>query len=209
MMRAAAGVLKMEPRRLMDMATRNRLALLAFALCAQAAHADVYLEVQKNGTLLLSDRPLSASARRIQADRSSAARRLPRDAQIRRAAERHGVDPLLVHAVVRAESGYDPNAVSRKGAAGLMQLMPETARRYGVTNRFDPAANLDAGVRYLRDLLSVFDGNVALALAAYNAGERSVLRAGGRVPDYRETAEYVRRVRMYYRGLVEAPGQRR
>lgn len=183
--------------------------LLVLALCAQAAHADVYLEVQKNGTLLLSDRPLSASARRIQADRSSAARRLPRDAQIRRVAERHGVDPLLVHAVVRAESGYDPNAVSRKGAAGLMQLMPETARRYGVTNRFDPAANLDAGVRYLRDLLSVFDGNVALALAAYNAGEQSVLRAGGRVPDYRETAEYVRRVRMYYRGLAEAPGQRR
>ncbi len=184
------------------------LALLALALCAQAARADVYLEMQKNGTLLLSDRPLSASARRIQVDRS-VPRTLPRDAQIRRAAERHGVDPLLVHAVVRAESGYDPKAVSPKGAAGLMQLMPETARRYGVTDRFDPAANLDGGVRYLRDLLGVFGGDVALALAAYNAGEQSVLRAGGRVPDYRETATYVRRVRLYYRGLVESSRSRR
>jgi soluble lytic murein transglycosylase-like protein len=184
------------------------VALLALALCAQAARADVYLQVQKNGTLLLSDRPLSAGARLIQADRSAAARRLPRDAQIRRVAERHGVDPLLVHAVVRVESDYDPNAVSSKGAAGLMQLMPETARRYGVADRFDPASNLDAGVRYLRDLLRAFGGNVALALAAYNAGEQSVLRAGRRVPDYRETAQYVRRVRMYYREL-EASRQRR
>jgi len=188
---------------------RSQLVLLALALCAQAARADVYLEVQKNGTLLLSDRPLSARARLIEADRSPAARRLPRDAQIRRVAERHGVDPLLVHAIVRAESGYDPQAVSRKGAAGLMQLMPDTARRYGVTDRFDPAANLDAGVRYLRDLLGVFGGNVPLALAAYNAGEESVLRAGGRIPDYRETTEYVRRVRLYYRGLVEASRPRR
>ncbi|HUJ86093.1 MAG TPA: lytic transglycosylase domain-containing protein [Burkholderiales bacterium] len=185
------------------------VALLAIALCAQAARADVYLEVQKDGTLLLSDRPLSAGARLIRSDRSPAARTLPRDAQIRRAAERHGVDPLLVHAVVRAESGYDPNAVSPKGAAGLMQLMPETARRYGVADRFDPASNLDAGVRYLRHLLRRFGGNLSLALAAYNAGEEQVLRAGGRIPDYRETAEYVRRVRLYYRGLVEPSGRRR
>jgi soluble lytic murein transglycosylase-like protein len=185
------------------------VALLALALCAQAARADVFLEVQKNGTLLLSDRPLSARARLIQADRSPAAHALPRDAQIRRAAERHGVDPLLVHAVVRAESGYDARAVSRKGAAGLMQLMPETARRYGVTDRFDPATNLDAGVRYLRHLLRMFDGNLSLALAAYNAGEEPVLRAGGRIPDYRETTAYVRRVRLYYRGLVEASRERR
>ena len=185
------------------------VALLAVALCAQAARADVYLQVQMNGTLLLSDRPLSAGARLIQVDRSPTGRALPRDAQIRRAAERHGVDPLLVHAVVRAESDYDPNAVSPKGAAGLMQLMPETARRYGVTDRFDPATNLDGGVRYLRDLLGIFRGDVSLALAAYNAGEKSVLRAGGRIPDYRETTAYVHRVRLYYRALLEASRRRR
>ena len=168
-------------RRAAKRLTRS-VALLVLALCAQAARADVFLEVQKNGTLLLSDRPLSSRARLIQVDPSPAARKLPRDAQIRRAAERHGVDPLLVHAVVRAESGYDPRAVSRKGAAGLMQLMPETARRYGVTDRFDPATNLDAGVRHLRHLLRLFGGNLSLALAAYNAGEEPVLRAGGADP---------------------------
>jgi soluble lytic murein transglycosylase-like protein len=185
------------------------LLALALALAAQAARADVYLQVQKNGNLLLSDRPLVAGAHLIRADRPRAAGRLPRDAQIRRVAARHGVDPLLVHAVVRAESGYDPKAVSSSGAAGLMQLMPDTARRYGVTDPFDPARNLDAGVRYLRDLLRTFGGNVGLALAAYNAGEQSVLRAGRRVPDYRETAQYVRRVRMYYRELRESPHERR
>jgi soluble lytic murein transglycosylase-like protein len=186
-----------------------RVALLVLALGAQAAQADVYLQVQKNGTLLLSDRPLSAGARLIRSDRSPAARKLPRDAQIRHVAERHGVDPLLVHAVVRTESGYDPKAISSKGAAGLMQLMPETARRYGVTDPFDPASNLDAGVRYLRHLLRMFGGNLSLALAAYNAGEEQVRRAGGRIPDYRETTEYVRRVRLYYMGLVEAFRPRR
>jgi soluble lytic murein transglycosylase-like protein len=189
--------------------SRVALLALALALCAQAARADVYLEVQKNGALLLSDRPLSSRARLIQVDRSPAARRLPRDAQIRRVAARHGVDPLLVHAVVRAESGYDPKAVSPKGAAGLMQLMPETARRYGVADRFDPATNLEGGVRYLRHLLGMFGGNVALALAAYNAGEESVLRAGGRVPHFRETTAYVRRVRLYYRVLEQTYRQRR
>ncbi len=185
------------------------IALLALALCAQGARADVYLQVQNNGTLLLSDRPLAAGAHLIETDRSQAAGRLPRDAQIRRVAARHGVDPLLVHAVVRAESGYDPKAVSSRGAAGLMQLMPDTARRYGVIDRFDPAGNLDAGVRYLRDLLRAFGGNVGLALAAYNAGEQSVLRAGWRVPGNRETARYVRRVRMYYRELRQSSRDRR
>jgi soluble lytic murein transglycosylase-like protein len=185
------------------------IALLALALCAQGARADVYLQVQKNGTLLLSDRPLAAGARLIRADRPRGTGRLPRDAQIRRVAARHGVDPLLVHAVVRAESGYDPKAVSSTGAAGLMQLMPGTARRYGVVDRFDPAGNLYAGVRYLRDLLRAFGGNVGLALAAYNAGEQSVVRAGWRVPDNRETAQYVRRVRMYYRELQETSRDRR
>jgi len=92
------------------------------------------------------------------------------------------MDPLLVRAVIRVESNFDPKAVSPKGAAGLMQLMPETAMRYGVDNRFDPTQNVDGGVRYLRDLMAMFDGNLSLALAAYNAGEGRVDRALRRYP---------------------------
>lgn len=114
-------------------------------------------------------------------------------------AKRHFVNPAVVTAVVRAESAFDPRAVSRKGARGLMQLMPATARRFGLgpEDIFDPARNLDAGVRYLRWLLDRFDGELHLALAAYNAGEGTVDRYGG-VPPYRETRSYIRRI---YRSL--------
>ncbi len=104
---------------------------------------------------------------------------------------RHGVDRRLAHAVVRAESNYNPLAVSPKGAMGLMQLMPATADRYGVDDPFDPAQNLDAGLRHLRTLLGRYDRS--RALAAYNAGEGAVDRYGG-VPPYRETQAYVRRI---------------
>jgi hypothetical protein len=107
------------------------------------------------------------------------------------AAAAHGVDLRLVHAVVEVESNYQPRARSRKGARGLMQLMPATVRQYAVRNAFDPKSNLDAGVRHLKSLLNHFD--LALALAAYNAGE-AVVRAHGGVPPYRETRDYVRRV---------------
>jgi hypothetical protein len=110
---------------------------------------------------------------------------------IEAAAVRHGVDARLVHAVVQAESAYRPNARSRKGAKGLMQLMPLTARQYTVTNPYDPAANLDAGVKHLKSLLDRFE--LPLALAAYNAGENAVRRFGG-IPPFRETREYVRHV---------------
>ncbi len=106
-------------------------------------------------------------------------------------ARRHGVEVGLAHAVVRAESNYDPLAVSPKGAMGLMQLMPATAARYGVDDPFDPVQNLDAGLRHLRGLLSRYDRS--RALAAYNAGEGAVDRYGG-VPPYRETQSYVRRI---------------
>jgi soluble lytic murein transglycosylase-like protein len=106
-------------------------------------------------------------------------------------ARHFGVDPSLVHAVVSAESGYEPAARSRKGALGLMQLMPATARQYGVSDPFDPQANLEAGIRHLRSLLDRYD--VGLALAAYNAGEGAVRRYGG-IPPYSETRAYVRRV---------------
>jgi Transglycosylase SLT domain len=114
------------------------------------------------------------------------------------AAAGEGVDPALVEAVVAVESDFSPFAVSRKGAMGLMQLMPETARRYGVANAFDPRQNLIAGIRHLRDLLRLFGGDLPHALAAYNAGANAVLTYRG-IPPYRETHEYVRMVLARYR----------
>jgi soluble lytic murein transglycosylase-like protein len=112
---------------------------------------------------------------------------------ITQTAERHDLDPALVHAVIRAESGFNPFAVSRKGARGLMQLMPGTASDLGVRDAFHPVDNLEGGVTYLRELMDRFAGNVTLALAAYNAGPGAVENHGG-IPPYAETREYLRRV---------------
>lgn len=122
----------------------------------------------------------------------------------------HGVDYELLKAVVAAESAFNPNAVSHKGAVGLMQLMPATARRYGVqaepglsisTKLTDPETNISAGTRYLADLLRLFGGQTELAVAAYNAGEGAVMRAGNRIPNYKETQAYVKKVMAVYRVL--------
>jgi soluble lytic murein transglycosylase-like protein len=122
------------------------------------------------------------------------------DAMILESGARHGVDPKLVYAVMNQESTFKKNAVSPKGACGFMQLMPDTARRFGVTNIFDPKQNIDAGTRYLRFLLDLFDNNVELALAAYNAGEYRVIREGYRVPAIRETQNYVKLITARYYG---------
>jgi hypothetical protein len=128
------------------------------------------------------------------------------DAAINAAAERHHVDPSLVRSVVKVESNFNPNAVSRKGAMGLMQLMPETARSLNVANPFDPEQNVDAGVRHLRQLLDNYGGNVQLTLAAYNAGSGAVARSAG-IPRYRETRNYVRRITdLYNSGGAEVAG---
>ena len=108
-------------------------------------------------------------------------------------ARRHGLDPELVLAVVAVESGFQPQAVSRKGAQGLMQLMPATAKELGVKDALDPAENLDGGSRYLKDLIALYGGDLKKALAAYNAGPGAVARHGG-VPPYKETRRYVREV---------------
>jgi hypothetical protein len=127
------------------------------------------------------------------------------DAAIAQAAARHNVDPNLVRAVVKVESNFNPNAVSRKGAMGLMQLMPSTARSLNVKNPFDPEQNIDAGVRHLKKLLENYGGDVKLTLAAYNAGAGAVARSSG-VPHYAETQNYVRRIEnLYYRGDIFGP----
>jgi soluble lytic murein transglycosylase-like protein len=118
---------------------------------------------------------------------------------VREHAGRHRVDPRLVKSVMLVESNFNPRAVSPKGARGLMQLMPATARRYGVSNSFDPVENIRGGTAYLSDLLEMFAGDVVRALAAYNAGEGAVQRHGG-IPPYAETREYVRRAMLVYGG---------
>jgi soluble lytic murein transglycosylase-like protein len=117
---------------------------------------------------------------------------------------RHGVDPLLLYSVMHQESSFKSRAISPKGARGLMQLMPLTAARYGVTNIFDPKQNIEGGARYLRFLLDHFDGDLNLALAGYNAGEGAVEKYGWRIPPYSETQEYVRRISRRY-GLLRDP----
>jgi soluble lytic murein transglycosylase-like protein len=145
----------------------------------------------------------SATAKIVTANfRGAAASPGDIDSAIEQAAARHNVDPNLVRAVVKVESNFNPNAVSRKGAMGLMQLMPSTARQLKVKNPFDPEQNVDAGVRHLKQLLESYDGDIKLTLAAYNAGAGAVARSSG-VPHYAETQNYVRRITNLYYGVSD------
>ena len=172
------------------------------------AHAaDIFVSVAPDGSLRYATQALDASyspaySEIVLPDRAPtqvAARPVnPRHARlvpiIERVARRHSISPALVEAVVAVESNLDPAAVSPKGAQGAMQLMPATAARYGLSGPHawrDPERNIDAGVRHLKDLLAQHHGNVALALAAYNAGSGAVARHGGRIPPYPETMLYV------------------
>ncbi len=123
------------------------------------------------------------------------------DSYIEESSRRYRIDPLLIYAQMHQESSFKVKATSYKGASGLMQLMPATARRFGVTSIYDPKQNIDAGVKYMRWLLDTFNGDVVLALAGYNAGEGAVMKYGWNVPPYRETQEYVRRITARYNSI--------
>jgi soluble lytic murein transglycosylase-like protein len=188
-------------------------ALVAVPLCA---HADIYRFVDENGTVHFSNIPSDARFRLYMATKkepdavsNTVASRIvhsyPKAARSRyhahivAAARTYQLEPALLHAVISAESGYNPLARSSKGARGLMQLMPATARRYGVDNPLDPEQNIYGGAAYLHDLLALFGNDVRLALAAYNAGESTVIEYGNRIPPYRETTLYVPKVLTYYK----------
>jgi hypothetical protein len=123
------------------------------------------------------------------------------DELMAQSARRNGVDQRLLYAMMKQESSFNPRALSYKGARGLMQLMPATAARFGVTDIYDPAQNIEGGARYVRFLLDTFNGDVELALAGYNAGENAVLRYGNRIPPYRETQDYVQKISAHYARL--------
>jgi Transglycosylase SLT domain len=182
-------------------------AVLLLCAWAPAAEAQIYALREADGTLVLSDKPLGPNARTYavqgvtgairtttQAGASSA-RSTRWDAAIEEHAAAHRVRPELVRAVIQVESAFNPRARSHKGAMGLMQLMPDTAADLGVTNAYDPEQNIRGGVAYLRQLLDKFGGNEELALAAYNAGPGAVTKYGDAIPPYRETRQYVDKVR--------------
>ncbi len=123
------------------------------------------------------------------------------DSYIVESSMRYGIDPLLIYAQMHQESAFKLKATSHKGASGLMQLMPPTARRFGVTDIYDPRQNIDAGIKYMRWLLNTFNGDVNLALAGYNAGEGAVMKYGNTIPPYNETREYVRRITARYNAI--------
>ena len=187
------------------------------ALLSSVVSADVYKYRDLRGHVYLTDKPMpgmtlikrfnfSTGRPKATARDSLAAMRERRKrltGLIEEAAQATSLPPALIHAVVRAESAYRADAVSSKGAVGLMQLMPATAERYGVTDREDPVQNLNGGTRYLRDLLQMFDRDLQLALAAYNAGENAVIRYGNAIPPFAETQDYVRKVIRFYRADVD------
>ena len=177
--------------------------LLMMSLSGTNASAEIYSFVDARGVSHFSNVPTDPRYKKIAvAGRPVAHRIFLSSTGVHKAitqhSEQHGVDPSLVRAVIKAESSFNTGAVSRKGAIGLMQLMPQTARSFHLSNPYDPQQNISGGVRHLRYLLDRFQGNIPLALAAYNAGETRVSR-GGRIPQIEETREYVRRVLRYYK----------
>jgi soluble lytic murein transglycosylase-like protein len=179
----------------------RRTGVMAFALLLSAAIASADVRITtKNGKKVIYNVPSGKSSwTNYEWLARQHDRRTKYDPLIERYAEHFRVDPVLVRAVIQVESSFNPMTVSKKGARGLMQLMPATAKRYGVTDVHDPEQNIRGGVNYLRDLLALFPDDLTRVLASYNAGENAVLRYGG-VPPYSETITYVQRAMTVYYG---------
>jgi soluble lytic murein transglycosylase len=178
-----------------------RVAILGLLLLPSIGLGDVFMHRDENGVIHFTNVPTHGGYRRVlrEGGNSPAAISVSGDYDevIRSASDRHSIDADLVRAVIKAESDFNSRARSSKGAMGLMQLMPETARLHNVLNAYDPADNIEGGVRHLRMLLERFQGDLRLSLAAYNAGSGAVERFGG-IPPYAETRDYVRRVLRFY-----------
>jgi hypothetical protein len=199
---------------------KNSVALTLFfiltvtlLLCRGLAHADISRSVDPYTPSLVVDEVSSAGQREIhikarpvpgRVEPAPGKARVTVDShtryarQIQAAAKANNIDAALIRAVISVESGYNPSAISKAGAVGLMQLMPETARRYKVADAHDPDQNIRGGARYLRDLLRLFNDDLHLAIAAYNAGEQTIIKYGNRIPPYPETQAYVPRVMKFY-----------
>lgn len=175
---------------------------------SSGASADIYKYVAPDGRVYYTDQPqkgfdfrliIRTRPRTYNHDlKYLSANKSKFNDLIAKAAAKHQVDPKLLHAVIQAESAYNPHAVSSAGAVGLMQLMPDTARRYGVVDRRDAEQNIDGGTRYLKDLLAMFNSNLRLAVAGYNAGEGAVMKYNNTVPPFPETRNYVQQVLSLY-----------
>lgn len=175
---------------------------------SSSVFADIYKYTAPNGQVYYTDAPQHKKYKLMTRTRPKsyniAFRHLKKNKKkytpiIEAAATKHGIDPKLVHAVIYAESAYDAKAISSAGAVGLMQLMPATARQYGAKNRKDPKQNIFAGTRYLKYLLGLFNDDLALSVAAYNAGENAVKKYNNQIPPYSETQKYVKKVLQLYK----------
>lgn len=183
------------------------IALLSLTLVTEAA-ADIFKYTAPDGRVYYTDAPrkgydyrliIRTRPRTYNHDvKFMSGNKVKYNDLIAKAAAKHQVDPKLLHAVIQAESAYNASAVSSAGAVGLMQLMPDTARRYGVIDRRDAEQNVDGGTRYLKDLLAMFNSNLKLAVAGYNAGEGAVMKYHNTVPPYPETRNYVQQVLSLY-----------
>jgi soluble lytic murein transglycosylase-like protein len=189
--------------------------LVVFSMSAHS-WADIYRYIDDNGVVCYTDAPLNRKAERVVRSESSTVQSVvQKDAHpsatsrdfhsiVLDKADKYALDPSLVHAVIKTESNGNPRAVSRKGAMGLMQLMPATASDLAVSNPFDPEENIDGGTRYLKYLIEKFNGDLTLALAAYNAGPKTVEKKGS-VPEIAETKQYVKKVLSLYNGRTSLP----